>query len=288
MLVATRHDGSLVHARFLDLPRFLSPGDLLVVNTSATLPAALDARHGDRVVELRLSTPAEAGTWIVELRTEAGLPLRAPPVGARLELPGGAHAVLLARYAGSDRLSVARLELAEPLERYLSRHGRAIRYDYVPERWPLAAYQTVFALEPGSAEMPSAGRPFTPQEARVGATVATVGFDVADKLFPGVDPIGKSITVQGIVAFATLDRREVFEPAFATHAGMSPRDFERDRARPQGPAPGPSRSSRSGPGHGQRWARVRRAHSQPGWSRHVDPRHLRSAQPARGRGRHHR
>ncbi|MEO8448528.1 MAG: ABC transporter permease [Gemmatimonadota bacterium] len=43
-----------------------------------------------------------------------------------------------------------------------------------------------------------AGRPFSPQEARVGATVATVGFDVADKLFPGVDPIGKSITVQGI------------------------------------------------------------------------------------------
>jgi S-adenosylmethionine:tRNA ribosyltransferase-isomerase len=161
MLVATRHDGSLVHARFLDLPRFLSPGDLLVVNTSATLPAALDAFLGDRFVELRLSTPADADTWIVELRTDAGLPLRAPPVGARLELPGGAHAVLLARYAGSDRLSVARLELAEPLERYLSRHGRPIRYDYVPERWPLAAYQTVFALEPGSAEMPSAGRPFT-------------------------------------------------------------------------------------------------------------------------------
>ena len=39
--------------------------------------------------------------------------------------------------------------------------GRPIRYSYVPRDWPLAAYQTVFATEPGSAEMPSAARPFT-------------------------------------------------------------------------------------------------------------------------------
>jgi S-adenosylmethionine:tRNA ribosyltransferase-isomerase len=161
MLVATRHDGTIVHARFRDLLNFLAPGDLLVVNTSATLPAALEARLGERIVELRLSTPAEADTWVVELRTDAGLPLRRPPVGARLDLPGNAHAVLLAPYAGSDRLAVARLELGQPLESYLSRYGRAIRYGYVPEPWPIDAYQTVFALEPGSAEMPSAGRPFT-------------------------------------------------------------------------------------------------------------------------------
>jgi S-adenosylmethionine:tRNA ribosyltransferase-isomerase len=82
-------------------------------------------------------------------------------VGARLALAGGAHAELVARFAGSDRLAVARLEFDEPLEDYLRRHGQPIRYGYVPEPWPLAAYQTVFALEPGSAEMPSAGRPFT-------------------------------------------------------------------------------------------------------------------------------
>jgi S-adenosylmethionine:tRNA ribosyltransferase-isomerase len=161
MLVATRHDGDLVHARFRDLPDFLAPGDLLVVNTSAMLPAALDARIGERAVELRLSTPAAADTWIVELRTDAGLPLQAPPVGTRVDLPGDAHAVVVEPYAGSDRLCVARFALGLPLERYLRRHGRAIRYGYVPERWPIDAYQTVFALEPGSAEMPSAGRPFT-------------------------------------------------------------------------------------------------------------------------------
>ena len=62
---------------------------------------------------------------------------------------------------GSERLSAAHLELDDPLENYLHRYGRPIRYGYVPAPWPLDAYQTVFALEPGSAEMPSAGRPFT-------------------------------------------------------------------------------------------------------------------------------
>jgi S-adenosylmethionine:tRNA ribosyltransferase-isomerase len=161
ILVASRHDLELVHARFRELPRFLSAGDLLVVNTSATLPAALDARLGEQPVQLWLSTPAPDGTWLVELRTSGRRPYPRPPVGARLDLPGGAQVQLLARFAGSERLSVARFELEEPLEYYLRRHGRPIRYGYVPEPWPLDTYQTVFALEPGSAEMPSAGRPFT-------------------------------------------------------------------------------------------------------------------------------
>ena len=163
MLVATRHDLGLVHARFRELPRFLSPGDLLVVNVSATLPAALEARFGEQPLQLWLSTPTPDGTWLVELRTSDREPYLRPPVGARLELPGGAHAELLARFAGSDRLSVARFELDDPIEDYLRRHGQPIRYGYVPEPWPLEAYQTVFACEPGSAEMPSAGRPFTPE-----------------------------------------------------------------------------------------------------------------------------
>jgi S-adenosylmethionine:tRNA ribosyltransferase-isomerase len=161
MLVATRHEGALVHARFRDLPEFLRPGDLLVVNTSATLPAALDARLGDRAVELRLSTPATGEDWIVELRTADRLPFRRPPAGSRLDLDGGGRVQLLAPYAGSDRLSVARLELGTRVEDYLDRHGHPIRYDYVQRSWPLDAYQTIFADEPGSAEMPSAGRPFT-------------------------------------------------------------------------------------------------------------------------------
>ena len=161
LLVATRHDLGLVHARFRELPRFLSEGDLLVVNTSATLPAALDASLDGRRVELWLSTPSTEGTWVVELRTSDRRAHPAPVTPARLELRGGARAELLARFAGSDRLLVARIEVDGALEDFLRIHGRPIRYQHVPEPWPLEAYQTVFALEPGSAEMPSAGRPFT-------------------------------------------------------------------------------------------------------------------------------
>jgi S-adenosylmethionine:tRNA ribosyltransferase-isomerase len=163
LLVAYRRTGTLTHARFRDLPHLLAPGDLLVVNTSATLPAALDARLGDREIELRLSTPADGGLWVVELRTQDGGPLRPPPLGAQIDLRGGGRAELIARYAAGNRLALARLEVDRPLEQYLRLHGRPIRYGYVPEQWPLEAYQTVFALESGSAEMPSAARPFTPE-----------------------------------------------------------------------------------------------------------------------------
>jgi S-adenosylmethionine:tRNA ribosyltransferase-isomerase len=168
LLVATRSDGRIAHARFRDLPELLAPGDLLVVNTSATLPAAVPARRADGTdVELRLSTPAPGAAepwWVVELRGADGpSPFRGASAGERLSLPGDAGVELVAAYAGGPRLWLARLDLGQPLRAYLRRHGRPIRYGYVPGRWPLDAYQTAFALEPGSAEMPSAGRPFTPE-----------------------------------------------------------------------------------------------------------------------------
>ncbi len=164
LLVASRSTGLIVHSRFDELPSFLAPGDLLVVNTSATLPAAVPARRRDgQELELRLSTPSPddaPNLWVVELRlgeTSFG----GASAGEELELPAGGRARLLARYAGSGRLWLARLELPAPVERYLERHGHPIRYRYLDRAWPLEAYQTAFALEPGSAEMPSAGRPLT-------------------------------------------------------------------------------------------------------------------------------
>jgi S-adenosylmethionine:tRNA ribosyltransferase-isomerase len=153
MLVATRHDLRIAHRAFRDLPQILVPGDLLVVNTSRTLPAALPA--GD--LELRLSTQLAPDRWLVELRTGGGERFRGGREGQRLELPEGRRAELLAPHAGG-RLWLARVEVDEP---YLRRQGHPIRYGYVSRPWPLDAYQTVFALEPGSAEMPSAARPFT-------------------------------------------------------------------------------------------------------------------------------
>lgn len=164
LLVANRVDGTVIHSRFSHLAQFLAPGDLVVLNTSATLPAALPATRADgAALELRLSTPAEGRDhdrfWIVELRS-GDEPFGSVEVGELLSLPAGASARILAPYAGV-RLWLAELELPGPLGGYLDEHGHAIRYGYVPRRWPLPAYQNVYAVEPGSAEMASAGRPFT-------------------------------------------------------------------------------------------------------------------------------
>jgi len=88
-------------------------------------------------------------------------PLARPPIGTTLELPAGGRLELLASYRGSDRLSEAEIVMPGGAAAFLARHGAAIRYVNGSPRWPLAAYQTVFGLEPGSAEMPSAGRPFS-------------------------------------------------------------------------------------------------------------------------------
>jgi S-adenosylmethionine:tRNA ribosyltransferase-isomerase len=164
LLVANRTDGSIVHSCFRDLPHFLAPGDLLVLNTSATLPAALPATRADGTeLELRLSTPAPGldpeRSWIVELR-RGEAPFAAAEVGEELILPAGATARILLPYA-APRLWLARFDLPQPLQAYLAKHGHAIRYHYVRDRWPLEAYQNVYAVEPGSAEMASAGRPLT-------------------------------------------------------------------------------------------------------------------------------
>jgi S-adenosylmethionine:tRNA ribosyltransferase-isomerase len=166
-LLVSRPAEAPAHARFRDLPSVLAPGDLLVVNTSATLPSSLDALRADgSPVELHLSTPLPAGLWVVELRRPAvpgTLPFHDDVAGETVTMPGGAKAEMLARFPGSARLWVVALHLPDELPAYLAAHGRPIRYGHVDRDWPLSAYQTVYANEPGSAEMPSAGRAFTPE-----------------------------------------------------------------------------------------------------------------------------
>ena len=164
MLVASRA-GGLAHARARDLPDHLRAGDVLVVNTSATLPAALPAHRADGTpLRLHLSTPGgERGRWVVELRDGAER-FAGGRAGERLVLPGGARATLLAPYLAGARLWLAAIDTGRRrLLEYLAEHGAPIRYGYVDHGWPLADYQTIFATQPGSAEMPSAGRPFTPE-----------------------------------------------------------------------------------------------------------------------------
>jgi S-adenosylmethionine:tRNA ribosyltransferase-isomerase len=149
-----------------DLATWLREGDLVVVNTSATIPAAIDATTPDgRGVVVHLSTELPTGLHLVEVRRHQLDGSTAPDFGDHagegLSLAGGGTVRILGRMPGSVRLWVATLDLPAPLLEHLCRFGRPIRYGYVPESWPITAYQNSFSREPGSAEMPSAGRVLT-------------------------------------------------------------------------------------------------------------------------------
>ena len=168
LMVSYRGDDRVIHARFRDLPDFLDAGDLLVVNTSGTMNAAVEAEREDgTVLKLHLSTHLPADLWTVELRLPVGAatePFRHAAPGETLRLPDGGTAVLHRPYRDDGtRLWISTLNLPEPLDEYLDRRGFPIRYGHVEEGWPASYYQTVYATETGSAEMPSAGRAFTPE-----------------------------------------------------------------------------------------------------------------------------
>jgi len=171
-LMVAERGHPLVHDMFRGLPGHLRPGDLLVVNTSTTMPAALPA--GELTLHLSTPVPAAEGVrsaptgpagarrprWVVELRRH-GARYRGASAGDRLALPGGGSAELLASYLSPGRLWIAALDLPAPLHDYLAEHGRPIAYAHHSAPPELDELQTIFAEEPGSAEMPSAGRPFT-------------------------------------------------------------------------------------------------------------------------------
>jgi S-adenosylmethionine:tRNA ribosyltransferase-isomerase len=194
---------SVEHRYFSELPTLLQPGDVVVVNTSATLAASIPAiSAAGQPAAVHLSGRLPGGLWMVEVRHRVELEHRGDDAGDTADdpsvrpggaptrtsatrpwldaregelflLPGGGT-VRLRLPLGDDvdtplgvegptahRLWVATVALPGGLLPYLARHGRPIRYTYVPQDWPMSSYQTVFAEEPGSAEMPSAARPFS-------------------------------------------------------------------------------------------------------------------------------
>jgi S-adenosylmethionine:tRNA ribosyltransferase-isomerase len=159
MLVGSRSDNAVSHHRFTDLPALLRPGDALVVNTSATVAAAVPVAGSPLVVHFSTELPDRR--WLVELRRDTGKatePYAGAEAGRRYPLVGGATVTLREPYS-TGRLWVAEVDTAVPA--YLNHFGDPIRYSYVRRHWPLSYYQTVFGNIPGSAEMPSASRPFT-------------------------------------------------------------------------------------------------------------------------------
>jgi S-adenosylmethionine:tRNA ribosyltransferase-isomerase len=198
MMVAYRSEDRLVHSNFSDIPRFLDAGDLVVVNTSGTLAAAVDGIGPDgRPVTVHLSSRLPAELWTIELRRDNG-PFAGAAPGWTVQLAGGGRVEILAPYGQSPgRLWVATLQLPDPLLTYLAVHGRPIRYNYVRGDWPITMYQNVYATEPGSAEMPSAGRPFTPE--------------VVTRL------VAKGVRIAPLVLHTGVSSLEAHEPPYAEY-----------------------------------------------------------------------
>ncbi len=174
-LLVARPEG-ITHARFRDLPEHLEPGDAVVVNNSATVAGQLDGirMRGGMAVVVHLAAPLDDGTWVIELRTapDAARAILDSEVGEAVRVPAGR--------AGFDEVRLRlvepypftssptgqgnrlwRAQVTGPITEVAQRLGRPISYGYLDRSYDLEAYQTVFAAEPGSAEMPSAARPFT-------------------------------------------------------------------------------------------------------------------------------
>jgi S-adenosylmethionine:tRNA ribosyltransferase-isomerase len=174
LMVSNYSTDQVRHDHFHHLDEYLSEGDVLVINTSRTRNSALAASRADgTALELHLSTHLDEDLWTVEVRSieDTGKTKHFEDAreGEVLTLPVMAKAILQSPYVSdctddskpSETLWLARLNFPRQVDDYLARYGFPIRYNYVKERWPLSFYQTVYATESGSAEMPSAGRPFT-------------------------------------------------------------------------------------------------------------------------------
>ncbi len=238
LMVSRARTGTVTHHQFADLPSLLLPGDLLVVNTSRTLPAAV--RAGTH--EVHFSGQQPDGSWLAEFRRSFGttsLPDESGPSRPAITLPGGAEL----RVIGPAGARLWRVRASVAVLPYLLRHGFPIRYSYAAGgQWPLAAYQTVFGTRPGSAEMPSAARPFTAATVTAlvtrGVAIAPVTLHCGvSSLEAGEDPYAEWFDVPPATArLVNLTRRcggrviaagttvvRALESAVPGDAGVSPR-----------------------------------------------------------------
>jgi S-adenosylmethionine:tRNA ribosyltransferase-isomerase len=184
LMVTDASQDRITHAVFSELPEFLAAGDLIVLNVSRTLPAAVAATRADgSAVRVHFATraPKLDDRWrVVELRSADGATPARARAGEAIRLPKSdsthPELALVAPYASGSRLMLGRLDGVGTIADLLRLHGEPIRYGYVTHSWPLEAYQNVYARIPGSAEMPSAGRPLTH---RLLSQLATRGVGVA-------------------------------------------------------------------------------------------------------------
>ena len=169
LMVSFGAKNRITHAKFYEIVDYLLPGDLLVINSSATIPASLPVKNlAGQNFELMLSQKILFGLWIAEINKDGREAFPGFQSGESFALPGGAscvlHLPLNSDYSVNCQLWVVSLNTGqdEVLD-YLAKFASPPHFSHHSQRWPLKYFQTVFADEPGSAEMPSAGRGFTPE-----------------------------------------------------------------------------------------------------------------------------
>ncbi|MBI3892632.1 MAG: S-adenosylmethionine:tRNA ribosyltransferase-isomerase [Candidatus Wallbacteria bacterium] len=161
--------GKMADAQVRDLARMLRPGDLLVVNDAATLPASYCASWpGHDPVEVRLAGPACAGRWRLVLfgagdwrqgTGERPAPPR-PAIGDVLTLGEGLTATIEQVSPVSPRLVEVEFNVeGAQLWSLLYSHGKPVQYRYADDELAAWHVQTPFGGRPWAVEMPSAGRP---------------------------------------------------------------------------------------------------------------------------------
>jgi len=161
LLVVDRASREVVHTTVARLGEHLGAGDALIVNSSRTIPAALDGvRQDGSAVQVR-PWVRRAQSWdVIAVQPTppfAPLPLH---IGELLRFPGGLALHVAGRRDDLVALWTVQVAAGDGLDSLL-RFGAPIRYSYVPEPIPMEHQQTLYAGRPGSAETPSAGRHFT-------------------------------------------------------------------------------------------------------------------------------
>lgn len=154
------------HAYFKDLPRFLSPGDLLVINNTRVIPARMYGyKPSGAKVEVLLLEPRTAHQWLVLVKPGRRLkPGSTIHFGPDLEQP-----LLTAHIDACDRDTNGRLVTFDtptdmPIDKLMESLGEIPLPPYIndshadPEQ-----YQTIYAQTPGAVAAPTAGLHFTPE-----------------------------------------------------------------------------------------------------------------------------
>jgi len=159
-LLVLDHEGEGRHARVRNLPRYLRPGDLLVLNDTRVIPARLFGRRVGGTAETEVflleKVDAEDGrTWSCLLR-----PAKRVKVGSVLEFGGGLAAEVLEKREEGRHL----LRFGEPVEGHLERIGHIPLPPYIDRpdtEEDRERYQTVYAARPGAVAAPTAGLHFS-------------------------------------------------------------------------------------------------------------------------------